>query len=277
MQQRRAFLQTLVHLPQATLVIMLHPILQRCFAVLIGITFCGLTFPITESSAEAPANSRPGVGYVGTEACISCHKEQYQSYLETKHSISMVKVDPDQEKLPAKFYHKTSMTDYEVFRKGDQMIHREIIRGVDGQELVRNEHPVLYTIGSGTHGKGYIFKDGDFLGQSPVSWYQSSETWDVSPGYDVPLQPGFSRILNSECFFCHVGGMDRKAGNPNVFDIKEVASVATGPVKHMSRTTNCQTQNPMRPAKSSIPRNLIGCFQRQFVSSVTCKPWAKHC
>lgn len=199
------------------------PNLSRCFAVLFGITFCQLILLAGGALAQTPANAKPDVGYVGTQTCIACHQEQYQSYLETKHSVSMVSVDPDQEQLPAKFYHKPSMTDYEVFRKGDQMIHREIIRGVDGQELVRNEHPVLYTIGSGTHGKGYIFKDGDFLGQSPVSWYQSSKTWDVSPGYDVPFQPGFGRILNSECFFCHVGDMDRKQGNPNVFHINEVA------------------------------------------------------
>ena len=61
----------------------------------------------------------------------------------------------------------------------------------------------------------------DFFGQSPLSWYEESNQWAMSPGYDLAYHPGFGRRLSSECFFCHVGNVDSKAGNPNDFSILE--------------------------------------------------------
>lgn len=171
--------------------------------------------------ASPPLNADPSVKYIGSQACVSCHPNQHKSYLETTHSKTMEKVNPSKEMTKSSFRHALSGNDYEVFLRDDQLIHREIIRGTNNEELAITENPILYTMGSGSHGKSYVYRKGDFFGQSPLSWYVESNKWAMSPGYDLPNHPGFSRKLSSECFFCHVGSIDRKEGNPNDFTILE--------------------------------------------------------
>ncbi len=189
-------------------------------SVLVVLILCSLNS--VSVIAEDPLNADPDVQYIGSQACVQCHKDQHQSYLGTKHSKSMERVDPNNEVAAASFRHALSGNDYEVLRRGDELIHREVIRGVDDAELATTEQRIVYTIGSGTHGKSYVYQDGTFFGQSPLSWYEESNQWFMSPGYDLPFHPGFGRKLSSECFFCHVGSIDRRSGNPNDFSVLEV-------------------------------------------------------
>ena len=171
--------------------------------------------------AQTPKNINADVKYIGAAACKECHRDQHQSWLQTTHSRSMEKVRPGGAEATGSFHHKASNTDYEVFRKEDVLFHRETQLDNSGQSLSVTEQPILYTIGSGTHGKGYIYRDDVVFGQSPISWYQETGSWDMSPGYDMPFHPGFGRKLNRECFYCHVGQIDRKNDNPNAFAILE--------------------------------------------------------
>ena len=84
--------------------------------------------------AGPPLNADTSVGYVGIKSCADCHPKEHKSYLDTKHSRSMERVDPDKEVTPASFQHKLSGNDYAVLRKGDKLVHREVIRGADDVE-----------------------------------------------------------------------------------------------------------------------------------------------
>lgn len=170
---------------------------------------------------QQPLNLAEDVAYIGSAACKECHREQHQSWLQTTHSRSMEKTTPSGIQGNDSFYHAASNTEYEVFLRENQLIHRETQLDNSGQPLATTEHPILYTIGSGTHGKGYIYRDNNIFGQSPISWYQETGKWQMSPGYDMPFHPGFGRKLNRECFFCHVGQIDRENDNPNAFTILE--------------------------------------------------------
>ena len=188
------------------------------------ILLCSLAIHVLNSAqlhASPPLNSDPSVKYIGSKACVSCHADQHKSYLVTSHSQSMERVDSGKEQTSGSFRHELSGNDYEVFQRDGQLFHRETIRGPNNEELTTTEHPILYTMGSGSHGKSYVYKKGEFFGQSPLSWYVESQRWGMSPGYDRATHPGFSRKLSSECFFCHVGSIDEKEGNPNDFTIME--------------------------------------------------------
>ena len=182
---------------------------------------CLLWTMAAQAWGSPPLNSDPSVQYIGSQACVSCHPSQHKSYLVTSHSKTMERVDPEKEVTTGSFHHSLSGNDYEVFLRDNQLFHREIMRGAKGEALATTEHPILYTMGSGSHGKSYVYRNGTFFGQSPLSWYVESKKWSMSPGYDLPYHPGFSRKLTSECFFCHVGSVDRKAGNPNDFTVLE--------------------------------------------------------
>jgi hypothetical protein len=66
------------------------------------------------------------------------------------------------------------------------------------------EYPVAYQIGSGTKGRTYAVQVGDYLLESPLSWYKSSG-WDVSPGFESMQLLDFDRPITANCVFCHSG------------------------------------------------------------------------
>ncbi len=77
------------------------------------------------------------------------------------------------------------------------------------QRMERNgfegEFPVEYVIGSGNHAFGYLVRIGDFLFQSPVSYYSKKKLWDMAPGYEGDRNPDFTRPVAIECLVCHSG------------------------------------------------------------------------
>ena len=60
-------------------------------------------------------------------------------------------------------------------------------------------------MGSGAFAEGYLLGDGDYLLQSPVTWYAGSGQFGMAPNYDTKHQLGFSRMIHDECLFCHAG------------------------------------------------------------------------
>jgi hypothetical protein len=83
----------------------------------------------------------------------------------------------------------------------------------DGRYYVRRlpgdvppaEVSVDYVIGSGGLASSYLHRTRDNkLIELPVTWYaEKGGTWGMSPGYDRPAHPGFSRDLAYRCMFCH--------------------------------------------------------------------------
>ncbi len=167
-------------------------------------------------------NARPGVNYVGTQACVECHKEQHASYLQTTHSVATMRTDPDQEAASTVFVHPVLGYQYEVERKDGSLIHRETIPAADGETLISTERAIDLTIGSGQHAKSYLFREGPYFGQSPLTWYEAPNAWRMSPGYEGAYQPSFRRKIRSECVFCHVGSIDVKEMNPYQFEVLEL-------------------------------------------------------
>ncbi len=183
------------------------------------------SFAIGYVAAQEPAsefeNARDGVQYVGTEQCIDCHRDYYQSYLQTTHSAATRLTDPAQEADSAVFEQALTGIRYEVLRRDGKLIHREVLRDVDGETLAVTEKPIRYTVGSGAHGKSYLYESGSFLGQSPITWFDETKSWGMSPGFDRPFHKSFHRTVGTDCVFCHVGSIDREKQNPYKFEILE--------------------------------------------------------
>lgn len=174
-----------------------------------------------QQATSDPRNTQSDVGYIGSESCIECHQDQHQSFLKTTHAVSAQVTDVSLEPEPGSYDHPLSGFRYEVEKRDGKLIHREIVRDADGNQLAVTEHPMAYSIGSGTHGKSYLFRDGPFLGQSPLTWYEETGTWKLSPGWDKANHYSFRRTVRTGCVFCHVGIIDRKEHNPYQFEIVE--------------------------------------------------------
>ncbi len=169
-------------------------------------------------------NTGADAKYVGSEACIECHAGEHDSYLHTTHSRALSRVDVDQQPPDAELTHELSGRSYRIYREDGQLRHREFLKSPDGTELVLSDHPMMYAIGSGNHSRSYLLEIDGFLFESPLTWYTSRGSWDLSPGYvDDPLHPGFSRAAMRDCVICHVGQVEPVDRSLHKLKITEMA------------------------------------------------------
>jgi predicted CXXCH cytochrome family protein len=96
----------------------------------------------------------------------------------------------------ARITHDLSGSVITIEQRGPQMVHTLTEHGLTA------EYPVAYQIGSGKIGYTYLVRIGDYLFESPASWYRS-HGWDTSPGYQRMPDLDFDRLVDSACLFCH--------------------------------------------------------------------------
>lgn len=77
------------------------------------------------------------------------------------------------------------------------------------------EHTVDYIVGSGKAGSSFLRLNGEWLVQSPLSFYARGKHWDVSPGYERDKALTFDRPVPEECVFCHAGEAHLVPGSVN--------------------------------------------------------------
>src|SRR5262249_5569789 len=143
-------------------------------------------FPFPLLSRTQFLNTGPEAQYIGIDACKECHAANHTTYLLTTHSRALSTIDPKAEPPDGAFQHKASGHSYRVYRQGEQFRHEEVLRSAEGQEIARLDLPIRYLIGSGHFTRSYLVEIDGFLHESPITWYTSRQSWDVSPGYDFP-------------------------------------------------------------------------------------------
>lgn len=173
------------------------------------------TSPYLNTGAEAQ--------YVGSASCIECHADQHASYLLTAHSRSMSEVDPASEPADGAFDHAASGRRYRVYRDEGHLRHRESLPLRGGDDVSLCDFPLKYLVGSGRFSRTYLVEDGEFLVESPVTWYASLGRWAPSPGYDKPIHKSFHRTISYDCLFCHAGALEKIKGNDEHVRLLETA------------------------------------------------------
>lgn len=167
-------------------------------------------------------------GYAGTQSCAECHHERLQSFQQTAHSHSMREVDLERAQTEAQLVHTLSKRSYDVIERDDRLWHREWEHmrptGADHKDddprLLLNELPVRYVMGSGSFAEAYLLSDGDYLLQSPVTWYVADGEYGMAPGYDEANHRGCKRVIEDNCVYCHAGIVSReRAQLPNIHEL----------------------------------------------------------
>jgi hypothetical protein len=132
----------------------------------------------------------------GDRRCVDCHPKEVTGYRQSamSHSLNEAPTQPD-----GAFEHALSKTRFSIRSSAAGMWQRFDRTGE------RGEQRVAYVIGSGAHAFGYLVQIGDYLFQSPLSYYTNRHQWDVAPGYEDDLHPDFSRPVTLECVLCHSG------------------------------------------------------------------------
>ncbi len=168
---------------------------------------------------------RKPAGYAGTAQCAGCHEDEHRSYLLTHHSQSLREVDPLGEGRGQTLAHPPSKESYDVLADRGILWHRQWRHFSDapGDRMKLSEFPVCYVMGSGAFGKGYLLGDGDYLLQSPVTWYAGNDDLGMAPGYDRVFHVGMTRVITAECMYCHAGLLTQRNENPYHLAIHELS------------------------------------------------------
>jgi hypothetical protein len=138
--------------------------------------------------------------FTGSEKCMSCHKEIYDSFIGTSHYHTSL---PASEKYirgnfePGKNIFPFHPGLYVQMEKRDSGLFQAAYS--NGVEKIAKRFDII--TGSGAKGQTYLTWYKNELFQLPISYLTSANEWANSPGY--PNKIVFNRSVTSRCLECH--------------------------------------------------------------------------
>lgn len=168
-------------------------------------------------SASDPVETSPPeqAKYARARNCGQCHASIAASYRQSGMARSFYKPAPENVPLkqPIEYRHATSGRHYAMFWRNGKLIQRRWQRGHDGREENAFELEVHYVIGSGNHARTFLHRSANGeVTELPLTWYAHENEWAMSPGFDRPQHPDFTRQIDHGCMFCHNSYPDLKTG-----------------------------------------------------------------
>ena len=187
--------------------------------------------------------------------CAPCHPREVEAYAGSPMARSMrvpgapmarsARIPGDEPS--GEFRHEVSDTVFKLRTSkagAVQIIER---RGI------RAEYPVAWVIGSGNHASAFVVRVGDYLFQSPVSWYNRQKVWAMAPGFEQDRLPDYTRPITAECLLCHSGRSlpieltINKYQSPYIAELGVSCDRCHGPVEmHLRRPSRSNIVNPAK-------------------------------
>ena len=161
--------------------------------------------------------ARSEAGYVGAEACYTCHATISESYATVGMARTFAPVDAVQPiedwTVKNRYYHPPSDQHFLMTSRDGRYYQKRYQLDEDGNETNAFEMEIHYALGSGYKERDYLaLLPGGELVQMPVVWYSDEASWSIAPGYDHADHDGFSRHINYRCVFCHAAYPDLEPG-----------------------------------------------------------------
>jgi hypothetical protein len=185
-----------------------------CRGALAGALLLASCAPDPPSEKPAPSavavRSSPA-GYVGPEACASCHGEIAARFARTGMGRSFDLISADTGHGLARFPDVLDVPHqglrYAMSERGGTFYVKQFRIGRDGREANVDERALTHVLGSGNHSRSFVTSHEGRLYQVPVCWYPQADRWDLCPGYEVS-NAGFLRGIDDTCLACHNGRVE---------------------------------------------------------------------
>jgi predicted CXXCH cytochrome family protein len=167
-------------------------------------------FAWSASRQHSEQDSATRSAYIDAKQCEACHAAIHDKYQHVAMARSFARAqnasrieDYDRNNH---FYHAPSGRHYEVFRRHGHIFQRRYELDSQGNQSNAFEQEATYAIGSGSHARSFLHRSSSGeLTELPVTWYTQEGRWGMSPGYDNPTPPDFTRLADESCLFCHNG------------------------------------------------------------------------
>jgi hypothetical protein len=138
--------------------------------------------------------------FAGSETCVSCHKDVYNSYVHTAHFETSRPADEAT-------IHGSFVKGQNSFSFGNGMSVAMEKRAdglyqagyVNGKQVRAEKFGI--TIG-GVKAETYLYWKGNKLFELPMSYFSALHSWTNSPGYDSS-RIDFNRPIITRCLECH--------------------------------------------------------------------------
>jgi predicted CXXCH cytochrome family protein len=116
---------------------------------------------------------------------------------------------------------------------------------------LKAQYRAAYYIGAGIVGRSYLVRVGEYLFQSPASYYTGNNAWDLTPGYELERRLDFDHQITSGCLFCHSGGIALAGSSNNRYRDVPFTSISCerchGPgAAHMQSPSSRNIVNPAK-------------------------------
>ncbi len=244
-------------------------------------TFWYVGKPTTESLVEIPfpPGTLPGPpvnlppmrenpGFLGAQACRSCHENKYESFIQTAHHQTSQPATPDAvagSLGPGKNQLPTVNPDlnFTMVRRDSRAYQK--VQFYDWEFEV----PFDLIIGSSKLAQTFLYWDFDALYQMNVTYLKETDCWINSPGY-FDGDAAYARPIHARCFECHSTYADFRA-EPNHFTPQSIifgisCERCHGPGRshvdyHRQHPTDKSPQFVVVPSKLSRERELDVCGQ----------------
>jgi predicted CXXCH cytochrome family protein len=177
----------------------------------------GVLYRAGRSHPPPPAPSQAGK----TRDCAFCHADLSRNYAHVGMARSFRSLANSMEEVPpaGRYYHARSGRQYEVARSGNTIVQRRYETNGEQVRLHVFELEATHVIGSGNHARTFFHRTeaGEFI-ELPLTWYSQEKRWALSPGFDTPAPPDFTRRADDSCLFCHNAYSASGGGTGNGID-----------------------------------------------------------
>jgi hypothetical protein len=116
---------------------------------------------------------------------------------------------------------------FSVFARDGQLYQSEWETGADGKDVFREMERVVWLLGAGANAIGGITEREGRLFEAPLTFYEKTQSWAFSPGYEE-ADRGFNRPIDSECIVCHSGRPNPVSGTTGLFRSPPFGELAIG-------------------------------------------------
>ncbi|MBK0377964.1 multiheme c-type cytochrome [Mucilaginibacter segetis] len=138
--------------------------------------------------------------FAGSSTCVNCHKDVYDSYIQTAHFETSRVAD-------IKTIHGSFAEGRNVFSfgNGNKVVMQKGANGlyqvgyINGKQTRREKFDI--TVG-GIKAETYLYWKGKQLFELPISYFNALHSWTNSPGYDTG-RVDFNRPILRRCMECH--------------------------------------------------------------------------
>ncbi|MBE7173098.1 MAG: hypothetical protein INR73_21155 [Williamsia sp.] len=163
---------------------------------------CCFIFLFSQCLQEPARSHDPrGSAYAGSQRCADCHREIYQSYINTAHAASTRPAS--RQSIRGSFAEDLN---HFVYHTGLTVRMQQKATGFYQEgyahDTLKQAERFDIVVGSGRKAQTYLYWKGDQVFQLPVSYSVQAGSWVNSPNYPAH-QVRFDRNIPVRCFECH--------------------------------------------------------------------------